>query len=87
MKPFILNNFKPNERIETEDFVIRKLEAKDVALDLAAVQSSIDIIKKVRGGTWPDSNIELEENRIDLSWHQREFEVGTSFAYSCYRHC
>ena len=33
------------------------------------------------GDSWPDG-ITLEENLIDLGWHQREFTRGHSFAYT-----
>ena len=33
------------------------------------------------GDTWPDG-LTLEVNLIDLAWHQREFTIGHSFAYT-----
>ena len=33
------------------------------------------------GGTWPEG-LTIEENLIDLAWHQREFTIGHSFAYT-----
>ena len=33
------------------------------------------------GGTWPDG-LTLVVNLIDLAWHQREFTIGYSFAYT-----
>lgn len=56
--------------------------AKDAELDFQAVMSSIDVIHMTRGGKWPTSDLTLEEDRIDLSWHQREFEFKSSFAYT-----
>ena len=32
------------------------------------------------GGDWPDG-LTLEENRIDLCWHLREFQNNRSFAW------
>lgn len=63
-------------------FIARKLSASDVEKDFAAVMSNIDFIRKTRGGNWPTEDMTLEENRIDLSWHQREFEYENSFAYT-----
>ncbi|MBD2157876.1 GNAT family N-acetyltransferase [Leptolyngbya sp. FACHB-16] len=33
------------------------------------------------GGTWPEG-LTLEQNLIELGWHQREFQRRTSFAYT-----
>lgn len=76
------NDFKIPEKLDTPKFRIRKLCAKDVYLDYMAVMSSIDIIRKTRGGDWPTPDLSFEDDLIDLSWHQREFEHGTSFAYT-----
>jgi len=72
------------EEFETSDFRIRKLTYRDALLDYEAVMSSIDIIKKTRGGDrgWPSPNLTFEDDQIDLAWHQREFENKTSFAYT-----
>lgn len=76
-----IGSYKPKERLETPDFIIRKLTPDDVERDFTTFIASKDVIKNQRGGTWPDGTETLEEDRIDLSWHQREFELGTSFAY------
>lgn len=76
-----LKDYKAQNRINTEDFIIRKLEANDVERDYQTFISNIDAIKAQRGGTWPDGTETVEDDMIDLSWHQREFELGTSFAY------
>lgn len=76
------DSFKVPEKLGTSDFIIRKLRFSDTKLDYQAVMSSIDIIKKTRGGTWPDSSLTFMDDQIDLGWHQREFENRTSFAYT-----
>lgn len=78
----IPDNFDVPEQLQTSDFIIRKLTYKDAKLDYEAVMSSIDIIKKTRGGDWPTSQLTFEDDQIDLAWHQREFENRTSFAYT-----
>jgi len=74
-------NFEP-PLLEGEGYIARKLTARDVDLDYDAVMSSIDIIHKTRGGKWPTSDLTKEDDLIDLSWHQREFEFKSSFAYT-----
>ncbi len=76
-----LGNYQPKEKVETPGFIIRKLEARDVYADYIAVMSSIETIKEQRGGTWPTADLTIEDDLIDLGWHQREFEAKSSFAY------
>ena len=80
---FVPIDFKVPERLETPHFTIRKLCARDVYLDYLAVMSSIDLIKKTYGGSsWPQPDLTIEDDLIDLAWHQREFERHASFAYT-----
>lgn len=82
MYQFIPHNFLPPQKLETDDFIARKLCASDVYLDYLAVMSNIEIIRKTRGGDWPTKELSFEDDLIDLAWHQREFEHGSSFAYT-----
>ena len=81
-KQFVPNDFQVPEKFEVPEFVIRKLCFSDVELDYKAVMSSIDLIKKTRGGSWPSPDLSFVEDQIDLGWHQREFENKTSFAFT-----
>ena len=58
------------------------LNRKDAKEDLFAVNSSLDLIRKTRGGSWPEEELSEEYNDLDLAWHERENRDGTSFAYS-----
>jgi hypothetical protein len=80
--PLIPENFQAPPEYKTDNFTIRKLCYSDAKLDYEAVMSSIDIIKKTRGGAWPTPDLSFVDDQIDLAWHQREFENGTSFAYT-----
>jgi hypothetical protein len=75
-------SFVVPENLELQNFRIRKLAFTDVELDYKAVMSSVEIIRKTRGGDWPTSELTFEDDQIDLAWHQREFERRTSFAYT-----
>lgn len=79
---FVPDDFKVPEKLVTPRFLIRKLCARDVYLDYMAVMSSIDAIKKARGGSWPTPDLSFEDDLIDLAWHQREFDHKSSFAYT-----
>jgi hypothetical protein len=48
--------------------------------DYAVVMESAAELEGFFGDAWP-RGLTLEENRIDLAWHQREFEHGRSFAW------
>jgi hypothetical protein len=77
-------NKKIPKKIKSKSFIAEILLAKNFEEDLKHVLENEKLIKKTRGnaGSWPNpKTLTLEENKIDLSWHQREFENGTSFAF------
>ena len=77
-------DFQPPLKLEFEDLVATPLSLKDLEEDLEAVNSSIEIIQKTRGGGWPDGYLTKEFNFLDLAWHEREFRDNDSFAYVIY---
>ena len=58
------------------------LTVNDVVKDYDAVTSSAVYLRAI----WPDSEwpqgLTLEQNLIDLGWHQKEFQRRSSFAYT-----
>jgi hypothetical protein len=83
--PFVPAEFKVPERLETEEFRLRMLTVNDVVKDYDAVMTSTDHLKTIwPGGKWPDG-LTLEQNLIDLGWHQKEFQTRRSFAYTVVR--
>ena len=80
--PFVPPEFAVPEKLETDEFRLRMLTVNDVVKDYDAVMSSIDHCKTIwPGGKWPD-DLTLEQNLIDLGWHQKEFQMRRSFAYT-----
>lgn len=79
----IPDSFEVPREFKNADFFIRQLLFSDIDADYDAVMSSIDIIKKTRGGGtgWPNPNMTREQDHRDLGWHDMEFENRTSFAY------
>ncbi|HLO97855.1 MAG TPA: hypothetical protein VK171_04595, partial [Fimbriimonas sp.] len=57
------------------------LTVNDVVKDFDAVMSSVEHCKTIWGGKWPEG-LTLEQNLIDLGWHQKEFQIRRSFAYT-----
>jgi hypothetical protein len=80
--PFIPTDFTVPEKLETEEFRLRMLTVNDVVKDYDAVMTSVDHLKTIwPGGKWPEG-LTLEQNLIDLGWHQKEFQTRRSFAYT-----
>lgn len=82
VEKLVPDNFDVPESFIQPEFIIRKLMFDDAKLDYKAVMSSVDIIKKTRGGDWPSKDLSFEDDQIDLGCHQREFEHRSSFAYT-----
>jgi hypothetical protein len=59
------------------------LTINDVVKDYDAVITSADHLHGVFGpdSSWPE-NLTLEQDLIDLGWHQKEFQKRSSFAYT-----
>ena len=81
-RSIIPNEFNaPTEHI-TEKFVLRPLTIEYVEEDYEVVMSSVDhLYKLIDNSEWP-KGLSLQENLIDLGWHQREFTLRYSFAYT-----
>jgi len=71
--------------LETERFRLRMLTVNDLVKDFDAVMSSAEHLASTYSVIWQDSwpeALTLEEDLIDLGWHQREFTLRSSFAYT-----
>jgi hypothetical protein len=80
--PFVPIDFAVPQTLETGEFRLRMLTVNDVVKDYDAVMSSADHLKTIwPGGKWP-GGLTLEQNLIDLGWHQKEFQMRRSFAYT-----
>jgi hypothetical protein len=80
--PFVPADFEVPLTLETDEFRLRMLTVNDVVKDYDAVMSSIDHCKTIWPGLgWPEG-LTLEQNLIDLGWHQKEFQLRRSFAYT-----
>ncbi len=76
--------FKIPAGLETDDFRLRMLTVNDVVKDYEAVMTSREHLQGLFGpqSTWPAADLSLEQDLIDLGWHQKEFQNRTSFAYT-----
>lgn len=79
--PFVPKDYEVPAMLETAEFRLRMLTVHDVVKDYDAVITSAEHCKTIWGGKWPDG-LTLEQNLIDLGWHQKEFQTRRSFAYT-----
>ena len=84
MKRLVLPNFQIPEVLKTDKFKLRMLKVTDVVKDYDAVMTSVGHIQGVFGPRfkWPSKDLTLEQDLIDLGWHQKEFQIRSSFAYT-----
>lgn len=76
--------FAPPTELTSEDIVARAISRADLVADVNGINSSIDIIRRTRGGNWPSGPVSEEFNYVDLVWHELEFRENYSFAYAVY---
>ncbi len=76
--------FSVPHSLVTKEFRLRMLTINDVVKDYDAVMSSVTHLQGVFGpnSTWPTADLSLEQDLIDLGWHQKEFQNRSSFAYT-----
>lgn len=79
--PFVPTQFQVPPTLETPEFRLRMLTVNDLVKDYDAVMTSVAHCKTIWGGKWPEG-LTLEQNLIDLGWHQKEFQTRRSFAYT-----
>ncbi len=81
---FVGADFVVPARVETPRFTLRMLSIHDVVKDYDAVMSSREHLwaRFAAPWGWPRADMSLEQDLIDLGWHQKEFQRRSSFAYA-----
>ena len=81
-RPIVPPDFAVPDGFATPEFVARMLTIHDVVKDFDAVMTSVErLLGLMDDSGWP-VGLTLEDNLIDLAWHQREFTIRHSFAYT-----
>ena len=82
-RTLVAEDFTVPETLETSRYRLRKLTIADLDADFEAVTSSEDHLRGVFGvrNTWP-VGLTRERDLADLGWHETEFDLRTSFAYT-----
>ena len=82
--PFLPPEFTVPAVVETERFRLRSITIHDAFKDYDAVMSSREHLWNRFGATWgwPAADLSIEQNIVDLAWHQKEFQLRSSFDYA-----
>jgi hypothetical protein len=73
--------FVPPQQLTYEGIRATALSRHDLDDDVRGINSSLDLIRRTRGGGWPTEAVTTEDDYTDLVWHEAELREGHSFAY------
>ncbi|MBD2231101.1 GNAT family N-acetyltransferase [Phormidium tenue] len=81
---FLPESFEVPAVVETARFRLRSITIHDAFKDFDAVMSSRDHLWNRFGEIWgwPPEDLTIEQNIVDLGWHQKEFQLKSSFDYA-----
>ena len=86
--PLPTDGFRVPSRWQGEHSLLVPAGPGWVELDLAAVTASRPKLKHLfgPGDPWPPDDLDADEDRADLVWHEQEFQARQSFAYHLLNH-
>jgi len=76
--------FAPPALLVYDDIEARAITREHLSDDVHGINASLELIRRTRGGGWPDEAVTEELNFVDLVWHELEFRDGASFTYAVY---
>ena len=81
---FLPDGFEVPVLLETRTFRIRPVTIHDVVKDYDAVMTNREHLWDLFGEAWgwPEEDLTLEQDLIDLGWHHKEFQMRSSFDYA-----
>src|SRR3954451_18054562 len=81
---FLPRDFQPPAGLEPARFPLRPITIHDVVKDYDAVMTSREHLWELFGEAWrwPPATLTLEEDLVDLAWHQKEGELKHSFNFA-----
>ena len=81
---FLPLEFSAPRAEEAARFRLRPITIHDVVKDYDAVMSSREQLWDRFGElwSWPAPDLSLEQDLIDLAWHQKEAQIGSTFTYA-----
>lgn len=81
---FLPRDFEVPAVVETARYRMRSITIHDAFKDYDAVMSSREHLWQRFGAIWgwPSEDLTIEQNIVDLGWHQKEFALRSSFDYA-----
>jgi hypothetical protein len=79
---FLPEEFEVPTLLETDRFRMRPITVHDVVKDYDAAMTSAEHLRSTLPWGWPPEDLTLEQDLIDLGWHQKEFQLRSSFDYA-----
>jgi hypothetical protein len=76
--------YTPPAELAHEDIRARAISRADLDDDVRGINASLEIIRRTRGGGWPEGPVTADFNYVDLVWHELEFREGSSLTYAVY---
>lgn len=73
--------FQGPEELVFGDVRAMPINRNDLSDDVAGINSSLDLIRRTRGGKWPTGPVTEEGNYVDLVWHEAEHRDNSSYTY------
>ena len=80
----MLDPLRVPKGFSTDTFIVRQLLHTDNSLDYEAWHNSIEHLRGALGpqSPWPLESMTVEENLIDLAWHEVEHKCASLFAFT-----
>ncbi|WP_144379465.1 GNAT family N-acetyltransferase [Mesorhizobium amorphae] len=78
------SGFVAPTRLTFGNLVAQAITRQHLSDDVRGINASISLIRRTRGGAWPEGPVTEDFNYVDLVWHEQEFREGTSFTYAVY---
>ncbi|MEU8270718.1 GNAT family N-acetyltransferase [Sphaerisporangium sp. NPDC049002] len=81
--PFLPRTHEIPQGVDHVSFRIRPITVHDVVKDYEAVMANVGLLRgRFPLWGWPKDGLTLEEDLIDLAWHQKEALLRNSFNYA-----
>lgn len=80
----VAREFRIPEGLRTDRFHLRPITIHDVVKDYDAVMTNRTYLWSLFGAGWgwPPENLTLEQDLIDLAWHQKDAQLRRAFNYA-----
>ena len=80
--PVLPEGFQPPDSMSYEGIRAHVLTRDDLDDDVRGINSSLELIRRTRGRGWPMGPVTVDDDFVDLVWHEAEFRNGYSYSYA-----